>query len=192
VSPGQAALTGAEIYANVCARCHGPNGEGGIGPALADAALQARYDNQALLDVISNGREATPMIAWGEILTPDQLEQLVRFIRSFKLISAEVSGTPKPAPSFAEQIAPLLKDRCSYCHNPKTTLGGWDSSTYEAVTTTGTNGPVVVPGDARASLLAEKVLGTQSEGDVMPPGGLMPEDEIQLIVDWIAGGAPNN
>ncbi|MBM2851353.1 MAG: hypothetical protein HW418_4295, partial [Anaerolineales bacterium] len=25
-----------------------------------------------------------------------------------------------------------------------------------------------------------------------PPGGLMPEDEILLILDWIAGGAPNN
>jgi hypothetical protein len=36
------------------------------------------------------------------------------------------------------------------------------------------------------------VFGTQLEGDVMPPGGLMPEDEILLILDWIAGGAPNN
>ncbi len=128
------------------------------------------------------------MIAWGEILTPDQLEQLVRFMRSFKLITADTAATP----SFSQQIAPLLKDQCSYCHNQKTLLGGWDSSTYETVTTTGTNGPVVVPGDAKGSLLAQKVFGTQLEGDVMPPGGLMPEDDIQLILDWIAGGAPNN
>ena len=192
VSPGQAALTGAKIYTDVCARCHGPNGEGGIGPALADAKFQAQYDNQALFDAISQGHEATPMIAWGEILTPDQLEQLVRFLRSFKLITVETTGTPSAPPSFAQQIAPLLKDRCSYCHNEKTILGGWDASTYDTVMTTGTHSPVVVPGDARGSLLAQKVFGTQLEGDVMPPGGLMPEDEILLILDWIAGGAPNN
>ncbi|MBM2850060.1 MAG: hypothetical protein HW418_3002 [Anaerolineales bacterium] len=192
VSPGQAALTGAQIYTDVCSRCHGPNGEGGLGPALADANFQAQYDNQALFDEISQGHEATPMIAWGEILTPDQLEQLVRFIRSFKLITVETTGTPSAPPSFAQQIAPLLKDRCSYCHNEKTILGGWDASTYDTVMTTGTHSPVVVPGDARGSLLAQKVFGTQLEGDVMPPGGLMPEDEILLILDWIAGGAPNN
>jgi len=192
VSPGQAALTGAQIYTDVCSRCHGPNGEGGIGPALADAEFQAQYDNQALFDAISQGHEATPMIAWGEILTPDQLEQLVRFLRSFKLITVETTGTPSAPPSFAQQIAPLLKDRCSYCHNEKTILGGWDASTYDTVMTTGTHSPVVVPGDARGSLLAQKVFGTQLEGDVMPPGGLMPEDEILLILDWIAGGAPNN
>jgi len=192
VSPGQAALTGAQIYTDVCSRCHGPNGEGGIGPALADANFQAQYDNQALFDAISQGHEATPMIAWGEILTPDQLEQLVRFLRSFKLITVETTGTPSAPPSFAQQIAPLLKDRCSYCHNEKTILGGWDASTYDTVMTTGTHSPVVVPGDARGSLLAQKVFGTQLEGDVMPPGGLMPEDEILLILDWIAGGAPNN
>jgi mono/diheme cytochrome c family protein len=192
VSPGQAALTGAQIYTDVCSRCHGPNGEGGIGPALADANFQAQYDNQALFDEISQGHEATPMIAWGEILTPDQIEQLVRFLRSFKLITVEVTGTPSAPPSFAQQIAPLLEDRCSYCHNEETILGGWDASTYDTMMTTGTHSPVVVPGDARGSLLAQKVFGTQLEGDVMPPGGLMPEDEILLILDWIAGGAPNN
>ena len=192
VSSGQAALTGAQIYADVCSRCHGPNGEGGIGPSLANAQFQAKYDNQALLDLISKGREATPMIAWGEILAPDQIEQLVRFIRSLKLITVEGTSTPGAPPSFAQQIAPLLKDRCSYCHNPKTLLGGWDSSTYKSVTTTGTHGPVVVPGDTKNSLLAQKVFGTQMEGDVMPPGGLMSEDDIRLILDWIAAGAPDN
>jgi hypothetical protein len=132
------------------------------------------------------------LTAFVVVSSPDQIEQLVRFLRSFKLITVEVTGTPSAPPSFSQQIAPLLKDRCSYCHNEKTILGGWDASTYDTVMTTGTHSPVVVPGDARGSLLAQKVFGTQLEGDVMPPGGLMPEDEILLILDWIAGGAPNN
>jgi mono/diheme cytochrome c family protein len=192
VAAGQTALTGARIYANVCSRCHGPNGEGGTAPALADAEFQAQYDDQALLDTISLGREATPMIAWGEILTSDQLEQLVRFIRSFELITVDIAETPAAPPSFAAEIAPLLDTRCARCHNENTSLGGWDSSTYDAVINTGANGPVVIPGDTRASLLAQKVFGTQLEGDIMPPGGLMAEEDIRLILDWIAGGAPDN
>src|SRR5574342_13018 len=71
VASGRAALNGSQVFANVCARCHGANGEGGIGPAFNTQDFQNRYDDQMLLDTITNGREATPMIAWGDILSPD-------------------------------------------------------------------------------------------------------------------------
>ncbi len=190
VSPGQAALTGAKIFANVCANCHGANGEGGIGPALRGPAVQDRYDDQALFEAIDKGHEATSMIAWGEILTPDQIQQLVRFIRSLRVSGEEPGGTLGAPPSFSEQILPLFEAKCSLCHNQQTRLGGWDASSYEAVMTTGDHAPTVTPGDAAASLLSQKVSGAQAQGDIMPPAGLLPEDEIQLIVDWIAAGAP--
>ncbi len=190
VSSGQAALTGAQLYTNICARCHGPNGEGGIALAFSDPAFQARYDDQTLFDAISKGREATPMIAWGEILTPDQIEQLVRFVRSLKAEGEETTGTPGAPPGFSGEVLPLLKTECSLCHGKSIKLGGWDASSYTTVMTTGDNGPVVIPGDAKGSLLAQKVLGTQSQGDIMPPKGQLSEAEIQLILDWIAAGAP--
>jgi len=56
----------------------------------------------------------------------------------------------------------------------------------------GDNGPVVVPGDPSASLLAQKLLGTQTAGAVMPMSGVLPLSEIQPLLDWIAAGAPNN
>jgi hypothetical protein len=55
--------------------------------------------------------------------------------------------------------------------------------------TTGDHAPVVLPGDPENSLLVQKVLGTHTEGTIMPPGGKLPEDEIQTIIDWVAGGA---
>ncbi|MEK7325738.1 MAG: c-type cytochrome domain-containing protein, partial [Chloroflexota bacterium] len=118
------------------------------------------------------------------------IQQLVRFIRSLRVSGEEPGGTPAAPPSFSEQILPLLEAKCSLCHNQKTKLGGWDASSYEAVMTTGDHAPVVIPGDAAASLLSQKVSGAQAQGDIMPPAGLLPEDEIQLIVDWIAAGAP--
>jgi len=34
------------------------------------------------------------------------------------------------------------------------------------------------------------LLGTQTGSMLMPPGGKLPDDEIQIILDWIAAGAP--
>jgi len=73
------------------------------------------------------------------------------------------------------------------CHG---SMGGWDASSYQAVMTTGDNAPTVIPGDVEGSLLAQKLLGTHTEGTIMPPGGKLPDGEIQIILDWIAAGAP--
>jgi mono/diheme cytochrome c family protein len=200
VAAGQSALTGAQIFADVCSRCHGAHGEGGIGPAFADVVFQSRYSDQQLFDTISNGREATPMVAWGEILTSDQIQQLVRYIRTLNGVGGTPSGTPTveatSAPgestTFSGQVAPILETSCSACHNSQTQLGGWDASSYDTVMNSGQNGPVVVPGKPEDSLLALKMQGTQSLGASMPPGGQLPQDEIQVILDWIAAGAPDN
>ena len=113
----------------------------------------------------------------------------MRFIRTLKPLAA---ATPTAPPSFSAHIAPLLEEQCARCHSQNRSLGGWDAFYYAAVMTTGDNGPVVVAGDTRGSLLGQKVRGTPLEGDIMPPRGLMAAAHIQLILDWIAGGAPNN
>ncbi|MBI3361657.1 MAG: c-type cytochrome [Chloroflexi bacterium] len=192
VAPAQAALSGAAIFTDVCARCHGANGEGGIGPAFNDAAFQSRYTDKTLFDAVSSGREATPMVAWGEILTADQIHQLVHFIRTLPPAGAGPTPTPGGPPTFSGQVLPLLQAKCGACHGPDASLGGWDASSYQTVTTTGENAPVVKAGDPTNSLLAQKLLGTQTQGGVMPPGGLLTAQAVKPILDWIAAGAPNN
>jgi mono/diheme cytochrome c family protein len=189
VSVVQTALTGAQAYVAVCSRCHGLNGEGGIGPALADPQVQGQYDDQGLFDTISLGHDATEMIAWGEVLTPDQIEQLVRYIRGLQPITVPPEAA---TPSFANDILPILDEECYFCHSARKSSGGWDGSTYEAVMTTGEHAPVVVPGNSRSSVLAQKITGVPADGEIMPPPGLMSEERIQLIIDWINAGAPNN
>ncbi|MEJ2448362.1 MAG: hypothetical protein P8Y37_10565, partial [Anaerolineales bacterium] len=92
-------------------------------------------------------------------------------------------------PSFANDILPILEEDCAICHG---SLGGWDASSYESVINSGDNGPVVIPGDPDNSLLAQKLLDNQEIGGVMPPGGKLPDPIIQLFLDWIAAGAPDN
>jgi mono/diheme cytochrome c family protein len=182
------AVSGEQIYADVCTQCHGPSGEGLVGPALRDAAFQAANTDQEIFDTINLGHPATAMIGWGEILSAEQIQQLVRYLRQ---LGGETPLPPTPAstPSFQSAISPLLQSSCGFCHG---TMGGWDASSYETVVHSGNNGPAVIPGDVENSLLAQKLAGTQTVGGPMPPAAALPQDEIQVILDWIAGGAPNN
>ncbi len=181
------AVNGEQIFADVCSQCHGPDGES-IGPALHDPSFQAENTDQQIFDTINLGHSATGMIGWGEILSGDQIQQLVLFIRQLGGSTAP-GPTPSSAPSFGSEVAPLLQQACGFCHGG---LGGWEASTYDSIINSGDNGPAVIPGDIRGSLLAQKLLGTQSIGGPMPPAGGLSQGQIQLILDWIANGAPDN
>lgn len=94
--------------------------------------------------------------------------------------------SPGDVPTFADNVGPILTARCGTCHG---TAGGWSAADLESVMTTGTNAPVVVPGDPENSLLAQKLLGVQESGALMPPSGTLPDAEIRTIIDWITAGA---
>ncbi|MCJ7779211.1 MAG: c-type cytochrome [Acidimicrobiia bacterium] len=172
-----------EVFAEFCSQCHGPQGEGGIGPSFQDPAFHAGISDDDILTAIGLGHSATAMIRWGEVLTDEQMAGLVRLIRML-----EVTGeSPAKASRFSRDVLPIFEENCGACHG---SLGGWNSDTYRAVMTTGNDAPVVIPGDPDASLLVQLLRdpGTRS----MPPRGMLPEREIQLIIDWIASGAANN
>jgi mono/diheme cytochrome c family protein len=182
------AITGGELFGELCAQCHGEQGQGGIGPALSNPTFQSDNTDQQIFDTINLGHPATPMIAWGEVLTSDQIESLVGFIRGLEKSDGSTPGSAQ-APSFQNDVEPIFQSHCASCHG---SMAGWDSSSYQSVMTSGNNAPVVTPGDAANSLLAQKMLGTQSQGGIMPPGGLLPSDLVRVIVDWINAGAPDN
>jgi mono/diheme cytochrome c family protein len=230
VAAGADSLSGSEIFAELCAQCHGSEGEGGIGPSLRDPQFQGDSTDQEIFDTINLGHEATAMIAWGEILSSDQITQLVGFIRQLEVaepeapeatpteepeaptatpmeeaVTPEATSTAGPeaptatptvtpeaseeGPSFVGDVLPIFTAKCNMCHG---TLGGWDGTTYDTVMNTGDHVPVVIPGDAEGSLLGQKLLGTHTEGSIMPPAGELPDTEIQMILDWIDAGALDN
>ena len=133
------------------------------------------------------------MIQWGDILSSDQIQQLVAYIR--KLSSThETSSAAQPAGptttpgvlSFDKDVLPIFTAKCNMCHGIS---GGWDGTSYESAMSTGDHAPVIIAEDVKNSLLAQKLLGTQSQGALMPPFGALAEKEIQTILDWINGGA---
>ena len=178
--------SGPEIFDEFCSQCHGPQGQGGIGPSFQDPAFQARFTDDAMFTTIDIGHQATAMIAWGQVLSDNQIESLVQFIRAL----APGSTTTKPPAtdvSFSQDVLPIFQANCAACHGA---FGGWASDSYNAVMTTGNNAPAVIPGDPDGSLLVQ--LLQDPGGRLMPPGRALPADQIQLIIGWIAGGALDN
>jgi mono/diheme cytochrome c family protein len=178
-------LSGPEIYISLCSQCHGEAGDGGIGPSLRDETLQQISDRE-IFESISVGHSATSMIAWGEILTSDQITQVIRHIRN---ITSSEQPHAEGEVSFSADVLPILDAKCNMCHG---TLGGWNGTTYRSVLDSGDNSPVLIPGDPVRSLLGQKLLGAQTQGTVMPPGGKMDAADIQMILDWITAGALDN
>lgn len=190
----QLSITAPEIYKNICSKCHGKDGEGGSAPSLADPQFQSSNTDQVIFDAIKLGHPNSSMIGWGDLLSEEQIQQLVAYIRGLKQQPAETpvaQGTPvtTPAattPTFVKDILPIFQAKCVMCHG---SLGGWDASSYQKVMTTGDHRPVVVAKDVAGSLIAQKVLGKQTIGSIMPPGGKLTDAEIQLILAWITAGA---
>lgn len=91
---------------------------------------------------------------------------------------------------FEKQIRPLLHKRCYSCHSEEASVlqGGLRVDSKEHLFSGGDSGPAVVGGRPDDSLLVQSVryLG---DGYDMPPDGKLPDAEIALLEEWVAGGA---
>jgi len=186
---------GETLYARYCAFCHGARGEGAtnVPVVLNSQDFLATHDDNSLRRVIAQGHENMP--PWGEeqggVMTAEQIDELVAFIRAW-----ERPGEPTPgavgAPGFAADILPLFQGQCTACHSATQPLGGWNGSSYASVMESGDHAPVVIPGNPEGSLLIQKLLGTQTVGSPMPPARLLPQEQVQVVIEWIRAGAPDN
>ncbi len=78
--PESGTPAGPAIFATRCASCHGADGGGGFGPALAGVVTN-RFPNPAdQAALIANGRGAMPSFSGS--LTPEQIAAVVEFTRT--------------------------------------------------------------------------------------------------------------
>lgn len=70
--------TGEEIYAQLCARCHGADLGGGIGPPLGPGSNAASETDEYLEFTVVNGRGRMPSFP---SLGDQQIERLVAYLR---------------------------------------------------------------------------------------------------------------
>lgn len=88
---------------------------------------------------------------------------------------------------FAEIIQPILKDKCTSCHNPDKKKGDLILTDSKGLLAGGKNGPVVKLGDPEASALYTNLQKPLDYDTHMPPDGKrqLTETEKDLIAWWI-------
>ncbi len=69
-------------FATNCAACHGPQGQGVIGPNLTDDYWLHGNKPDQIFNTIENGVTEKGMLAWKGVLKPEQMKGLVAYIRS--------------------------------------------------------------------------------------------------------------
>jgi len=114
-------ISGKEIFARACANCHGPNGEGKIGPPLNSKEFLAKFNNADIRRVIKKGMKGSSMWAWGDLglLSDDQVDGLVKYIRSWEPTApsrAEDWQAPNAGLGDAKEGEQFFAQFCSGCH----------------------------------------------------------------------------
>ncbi|MGB8169219.1 MAG: PSD1 and planctomycete cytochrome C domain-containing protein [Chthoniobacteraceae bacterium] len=96
---------------------------------------------------------------------------------------------------FEKKIRPVFADKCYKCHSEKAdkVRGGLLLDTRENARRGGDNGPAVVPGNLKDSLLIDAIRYSNKD-TAMPPekaGGKLPDAVIADFEKWITMGAPD-
>jgi cytochrome c oxidase cbb3-type subunit 3 len=97
LSDSEALEEGAETYTKYCQACHAAGGAGMIGPNLADDSFIHGGSIDSVYTVVNGGVLAKGMPAWGTMLKPDELAEVVAYVKSLQ-------GTSPANPKAAEGI----------------------------------------------------------------------------------------
>jgi cytochrome c oxidase cbb3-type subunit III len=85
---------GRQVYSSKCASCHGPDGQGLIGPNLTDQFwIHGKGGRADLMKVISEGVLEKGMPAWGSMISETDVLNVAAFV--FSLRGSKPSN-PKP------------------------------------------------------------------------------------------------
>jgi mono/diheme cytochrome c family protein len=183
---------GARLYAENCAVCHGPNGEGRVGATLAKNWPSIRPD-LTVRTTIENGVPGAVMPAWsqknGGPLSDEEIDALVAYILSWQTGSASniptiPTNTPRPPITPVADVvgdpnqgAVLFDQNCVVCHGPngEGRIGATLAKPWASV---------------RPSLTIKSTIAEGVSGSLMPAwaqvnGGPLTDQQIDHLVAFI-------
>lgn len=175
--------SGAALYGENCAACHGEQGQGQAGPALNSKELLRTTPDEVLFGLIRTGIPGTVMPAWGQAfggpLTDEAASQVVAFIRAWEPTAPEILPVvvePDPV-----RGATTFAETCFICHgengvgteraprlNDPATLRDFDDAWYRNTISHG-----------------RPAQGMPTWGTVLSPAQI--DDVVALIAAWREG-----
>jgi mono/diheme cytochrome c family protein len=95
-----------------------------------------------------------------------------------------------PAPSWEDDIRPILKARCWKCHSDDEQKADLNLQTLAAALKGGSGGEVLKKGRPNSSLLMQSIEHEDGVEKMPPKSPKIPDAEIELIRRWILAGMP--
>jgi mono/diheme cytochrome c family protein len=183
---------GAQLYAENCTVCHGPNGEGRVGATLAQDWPSIRPDLRVKTS-IEAGVSGSLMPAWskenGGPLTDDQIEALTLYILSWETggipsLSPTPTYTPHPPITPIPDVegdpnrgAVLYAENCAMCHGPK--------GEGRVGATLAKNWPSVRPDLQVKTITEQGVPGSPMPAWSRENGGPLSDEDINDVVAFV-------
>ena len=130
----EAAAAGEKLYKQACQTCHGGNGTGDRGPALATGKFPHGASDGQIFINIRNGIAGSQMPPFSKLST-EQVWQLLTYIRSLNGANIKVNEVVEGDPA-AGQTLFFGKASCSGCH----AINGRGSIMAPDLSTAGANG----------------------------------------------------
>ncbi|HEV3005746.1 MAG TPA: DUF1549 domain-containing protein, partial [Pirellulales bacterium] len=187
------------IFEAKCFRCHGGDARKGEldlsrlpallkGGESGEVVIAGKPDESPLVELVREG--AMPPDKKNP-LSEGEIETVRRWIAEglpLEVAEAEISNHLTE-----DEIVPLMLLRCAACHGARKQEAGLDLRSKAAMQQGGKSGPAIVPGDAEASLLIQRIRAGE-----MPPHARLVEasvkpmepGEVEKLVRWIGEGAP--
>jgi mono/diheme cytochrome c family protein len=110
----QGVQSGAQIFADKCAACHGTEGKGGgpmKTPDFTSPGVQAALSDAGVIKTIREGKAGTAMPAWSGKLPEAEINAVAAFVRSLGQSKKPAAGTP---PGEAKQMAKVYTPADDY------------------------------------------------------------------------------
>ena len=107
---------------------------------------------------------------------------------------AEAPATPDqpaaPAPSFKNEIAPILVGKCIACHGQQEPKGEYQLHNYESLMKGGASGSAMVAGKPDESEIVRLIESTDTDERMPKEAEALSAEQVALVRRWVAAGAP--
>jgi hypothetical protein len=132
------------------------------------------------------------MISFSRLVFLGTSCMLAGWVAAPKVLGEQSPPTAEQISFFEKNIRPVLVKECYSCHSTTAAKirGALTLDTRDGLRKGGDNGPAIVPGDPKKSLLVEAIRHSHDRLK-MPPKKKLPAEVVSDFEKWIAMGAPD-
>jgi cytochrome c oxidase cbb3-type subunit 3 len=106
--PAGDATRGRVLYEKLCQRCHGTKTQRISAVHLANPVLLETASDAFLRRAVEAGRPPTSMVSWKDALAPQQIDDVVAYVRSMASPAPAPPPAPPPLPPAAPRTGPIV------------------------------------------------------------------------------------